>query len=185
MVAFSGKRQFQELFASGGGAGGRGRQKKAAGAAAGGSPLGSPQQAVEAAADAAAGAEAPPPAAAAGGEQPSGHADGSSSSSAAGGSSASGERLPVLQARRPAIIATGRQWVLPEGWPLPLTTEVRQLARVVRFLCGHVPYFGRAPRIFSCAAVGLQAACSPAEELAVANPLPLRTWKPRVQGFLS
>ncbi len=34
-------------------------------------------------------------------------------------------RLPVLQARRPASIATGRQWVLPEGWPLPLTTEVR------------------------------------------------------------
>ncbi|PRW44558.1 uracil-dna glycosylase superfamily [Chlorella sorokiniana] len=106
VVAFSGKKQFQELFAAGNG-GGRGRQKKAAGvaaagaaavaAAAEGSPVSSPEQAAAAAAGRAA--------------------------EAACGTEAA-ERLPVLQAGRPASIATGRQWVLPEGWPLPLSTEV-------------------------------------------------------------
>lgn len=33
-------------------------------------------------------------------------------------------RLPVLQERRPSRMDTGRQWILPAGWPLPLHTEV-------------------------------------------------------------
>ena len=118
VVAFSGKKQFQELFASGG-SGGRGRQKKAVGSAAG-SPASSPGQAavvpaVHAAAGAAASSSAAGDAAAAGGAP---------ACSSGGGSSAE-QQLLVLQARRPASIGTGRQWVLPEGWPLPLTTEVR------------------------------------------------------------
>lgn len=28
------------------------------------------------------------------------------------------------QQRAPASVATGRQWVLPQGWPLPPSTEV-------------------------------------------------------------
>lgn len=59
---------------------------------------------------------------AAGGEEPPAAAAAPSGSS--GGEGSSQARLPVLQARRPAAIGTGLQWVLPDGWPLPLSTEV-------------------------------------------------------------
>lgn len=92
VVAFSGKRQFVELFpAAKTGSGRRGGSQKAAAAAAGG------------------------------GER----AEGSDAPCAGSGSSGDQRaRLPTLQARRPSSVATGRQWVLPEGWPLPLSTEV-------------------------------------------------------------
>lgn len=97
VVAFSGKTQFAQLFLEGGGGGG-GRGKKAAAAAAGASGT----AAVAAAAPAA----------------PAMQAQASSSSSPP-------ERAPALQSRRPSSITPGRQWVLPDGWPLPLSTEVR------------------------------------------------------------
>lgn len=111
VVAFSGKRQFAELFpggAAGGGGGGRGRKKGAAGkeAAAAAATLGSdiaPSPSL-------AGPELAPLAA-----QPvdCGRAV-----------SAGGKRQPCLQACRPSNIPVGRQWVLPAGWPLPLDAEV-------------------------------------------------------------
>ncbi|EFN55236.1 hypothetical protein CHLNCDRAFT_134530 [Chlorella variabilis] len=95
IVAFSGKRQFQELFAGAAG-GGRGRSKGAA---------------VAQAAPAAAGAAGPPL-----GE--------GAVAAAAAPQQQQQQRAPTLQARRPRRVDTGRQWVLPEGWPLPLDTEV-------------------------------------------------------------
>eukprot|EP00887_Chlorella_sp_A99_P004909 scaffold4.g4909.t1 len=94
IVAFSGKRQFAELFVAppgGGGGGGRGRG-----------------------ASAAAGASSRAAAAA------------SSDGGGEGGEGGEGDQhAPCVRARRPASIAPGRQWVLPEGWPLPLEgTEV-------------------------------------------------------------
>lgn len=90
VVAFSGKRQFLELFPQGAGGGGRTRGQRAAAAAAGGHRAGAQDVACTASGS--------------GGEQPA--------------------RTPTLQARRPSSTATGRQWALPEGWPLPLSTEV-------------------------------------------------------------
>ena len=54
-----------------------------------------------------------------------------------GGSGGEGVDAPAtcslrLQSQRPSSIAAGWQWVLPEGWPLPLdSTEVRCDARLV------------------------------------------------------
>lgn len=49
--------------------------------------------------------------------------DDGSGTSATGGQ-AGGQPEARLAARCPSAIATGRQAVLPEGWPLPLSTEV-------------------------------------------------------------
>ncbi|KAL4858944.1 hypothetical protein ACK3TF_001313 [Chlorella vulgaris] len=78
MVAFSGKRQFQELFAR--------PATKSRSAQAVSPPAPAPAAAIE--------------------------------------SAGCQMRLPILQERRPGRIDTGRQWVLPAGWPLPLHTEV-------------------------------------------------------------
>ncbi|KAL4428494.1 hypothetical protein ABPG75_002583 [Micractinium tetrahymenae] len=110
VVAFSGKRQFVELFPQ----------------AAGGTRVRGGQKAAVVAAVRPA-AEAPAAAAAAGGREERVEAAGAADGSGGSGRGSSGEepaRVPTLQARRPTNVATGRQWVLPEGWPLPLSTEV-------------------------------------------------------------
>lgn len=133
VVAFSGKRQFQELFLSSGGGSGNKRSPgkgPGAGRASGGT---GPRQAGEPGPPqphndcSSAGdrpcldglpAAAPTPvpgaseAAEAAGEEPQQAARGPAPA-------------PTLQARRPGRVEVGRQWVLPEGWPLPLDTEVR------------------------------------------------------------
>ena len=126
IVAFSGKRQFQELFAGAAG-GGRGRSKGAA---------------VAQAAPAAAGAAGPPL-----GE--------GAVAAAAAPQQQQQQRAPTLQARRPRRVDTGRQWVLPEGWPLPLDTEVWLAAAHTFCVCmclppGHARHLPAVPAVVPC-----------------------------------
>ncbi|PSC69966.1 uracil-dna glycosylase superfamily [Micractinium conductrix] len=110
VVAFSGKRQFTELFQlPPGSKGSKGRNSGSSGSAAASSAAAAASVAAAAAAEpgGGGGAEAPLP-------------TGGSSSSDCGGKAAE----VALQARRPSSVSTGRQWVLPDGWPLPLSTEV-------------------------------------------------------------
>ena len=106
LVAFSGKRQFAELFEA--------ARKKRQGR------KGTSVAAGAAAAVTAGGGGLPPdqPVAASPLQQQQRHASSS-------GTGAADQQLPTLQADRPSRIDTGRQWVLPAGWPLPLSTEVR------------------------------------------------------------
>ena len=114
LAAFSGKRQFAELFG-----GGAARPKGGGGAGA------ARQRAQQAAAAAARGSIAtavtPPEA-------------GEGVPEAVGPLPDPQPPPQVLsyQRQRPASIETGRQWVLPEGWPLPPSTEVRQSALLLR-----------------------------------------------------
>jgi TDG/mug DNA glycosylase family protein len=106
LVAFSGKRQFAELFKAAGKKRqvGKGASVAAAAAAAAGGGGGGLTPDVPAAANPL--------------QQRQLHASSS-------GTGAADQQLHTMQAHRPSRIDTGRQWVLPEGWPLPLSTEVR------------------------------------------------------------
>jgi TDG/mug DNA glycosylase family protein len=122
VVAFSGKRQFAELFqaASGRGRGGRGKKAVSAASLPAAVPLSDVAPATPGAAPALPASSA---AAAAAEEQ---QQPGTASPLGSSSDDNVDARLPSLQAQRPARLETGRQWVLPEGWPLPLTTEVRR-----------------------------------------------------------
>jgi hypothetical protein len=136
VVAFSGKRQFQELFLGGGGGGG-GKKSPGKGPWPGQAASGTgPRQAEETGPPqphndcSSAGdgpgldglsAAAPAPAPVSGATEAA-EAPGEGPQQAAQQGPA---RAPTLQARRPSRLEVGRQWVLPEGWPLPLDTEVR------------------------------------------------------------
>lgn len=115
IVAFSGKRQFSELFLQAAGSRGKGRGAGRGGRGGGGKQ--GPAGAALLAAEAGRGAHD----VRCKDGRARGIADEQASPTGVGGHPAG---LPTVQARRPSSISTGRQWVLPDGWPLPLSTEV-------------------------------------------------------------
>jgi hypothetical protein len=102
IIAFSGKRQFAELFSTGGRNRGTKRQRRCEG------PIGN--------------SAVPAPAQEPGSSLPAGREAGAGGEGCGGGK---GGPRGLLQAGRPSRIEFGRQQVLPAGWPLDAgTTEV-------------------------------------------------------------